>query len=127
MVFSTLVGIYAWAHPYLYAVMEKFPGSGAAGRNFPMNFVEQKIAERNHAREKIDASEKQRQDDTSDGAPKDFLDKLNDSHERDPQRVTPYHIFMMGLSNIVAGSDTTAVSLSSVLYNLLKHLSTLES
>jgi cytochrome P450 len=32
---------------------------------------------------------------------------------------------MMGLSNIIAGSDTTAVSLSSILYNLMKYPRTL--
>ncbi|KIX09183.1 uncharacterized protein Z518_00262 [Rhinocladiella mackenziei CBS 650.93] len=126
MVYSTLAGIYAWAHPYLYAIMERIPGSGAAGRNFLMKFVQQRIAERNHARANLSTSEKQRPLDANDGTPQDFLDKLTDAHERDPQRVTPYHIFMMGLSNIIAGSDTTAVSLSSVLYNLVTHPSVLE-
>lgn len=32
MVYSTLVGIYAWIHPYLYAFLERAPGTGAAGR-----------------------------------------------------------------------------------------------
>lgn len=125
MMYSTLVGIYAWAHPFLYAVLEKLPGSGAAGRTFLMKFVQQKIKDRNSARTKLDASEKQQALNDNDGAPRDFLDKLTDAHERDPQRVTPYHIFMMGISNIVAGSDTTAVSLSSCLYNLVKYPSTM--
>jgi cytochrome P450 len=125
MVYSTLVGIYAWAHPYLYAIMENIPGSGAAGRNFLMQFVQQKITERNQARSEAKMAEKNELRELNDDAPRDFLDKLTDAHERDPQRVTPYHIFMMGLSNIVAGSDTTAVSLSSILYNLITHPSTL--
>lgn len=125
MIYSTLVGIYAWAHPFLYAILEKLPGSGAAGRTFLMKFVQQKIKERNSARAKLDASEKQQPLSDNDGVPRDFLDKLTDAHEHDPQRVTPYHIFMMGLSNIVAGSDTTAVSLSSCLYNLVKYPSTM--
>jgi cytochrome P450 len=125
MVYSTLAGIYAWAHPYLYAIMEKIPGSGAAGRDFLMKFVQQKISERNHARTKLDGDTKQQRLDASGDAPKDFLDKLTDAHERDPQKVTPYHIFMMALSNIVAGSDTTAVSLSSLLYHLVTRPSTL--
>jgi len=33
--------------------------------------------------------------------------------------VTLYHVLMMGLSNIIAGSDTTAISLSSILYHLI--------
>lgn len=125
MVYSTLIGIYAWAHPFLYAILEKLPGSGAAGRTFLMRFVQQKITERNHARMESKKSEKEQAISVNGDAPQDFLDKLSDAHERDPQRVTPYHIFMMGLSNIVAGSDTTAVSLSSCLYNLIKYPSTL--
>ncbi|KAJ1328188.1 benzoate 4-monooxygenase [Microdochium nivale] len=129
MAYSTLVGIYAWAHPYLYAVMEKIPGSGAAGRNYLMGFVRKRIQERNEKRSKIakapppmvsmDAGELSEGGETATAAPRDFLDKLTDAHEQDPRRVTPYHIFMMGLSNIIAGSDTTAISLSSVLYRLI--------
>lgn len=61
------------------------------------------------------------------GTPKDFLDRLMDAHDADPTKVTNYHVFMMGLSNIIAGSDTTAVSLSSVLYHLLRNPHTLSA
>ncbi|RVX69138.1 hypothetical protein B0A52_06852 [Exophiala mesophila] len=122
MMYSTLAGIYSWAHPYLYAIMEKIPGSGAVGRNFLMKFVQQKIAERNQSRDSTKGSVAKLQDQN---APRDFLTKLSDAHERDPEKVTGYHIFMMGLSNIIAGSDTTAVSLSSVLYHLARNPATL--
>lgn len=133
MVYSTLAGIYSWAHPYLYTVMEKIPGSGAVGRNFLMKFVQQKISERNQTRQGAkgctDPEElgqgRQVPGLHNQDAPRDFLAKLSDAHERDPEKVTPYHIFMMGLSNIIAGSDTTAVSLSSVLYHLVKNPATL--
>ncbi|KAF2034608.1 cytochrome protein [Setomelanomma holmii] len=118
MSYSTLVGIYPKLHPYLYAVLEKIPGSGAAGRTYLMSFVQRKIAERNVAREKGNYEPKAKE--LEDGlAPKDFLDKLTDAKEQDPDKVTPYHIFMMGLSNIIAGADTTAVSLSGILYYLI--------
>lgn len=131
MVYSTLVGVYPWAHPWLYAIMEKIPGSGAAGRTFLMQFVRETIRARSEERAKRapgPAKEKQTHvdnDDDDDGdqsensGPQDFLDKLTRAHERDPAKVTPYHIFMMGLSNIIAGSDTTAISLSSMLMHLI--------
>jgi len=45
--------------------------------------------------------------------------------EEKPDKITDYHIFMMGLSNIIAGSDTTAASLSAILYYLLYYPDTL--
>lgn len=118
MVYSTLIGIFPKLHPIIYAVMEQIPGSGAAGRTYLMNFVQRKIDERYRARKQAAYHSQAR---TSDDivAPKDFLDKLADAQQQNPDKVTQYHIFMMGLSNIIAGSDTTAVSLSSVIHNLI--------
>jgi cytochrome P450 len=48
-----------------------------------------------------------------------FLEKMILARDKDPEKVTDYHVFMMGLSNIIAGSDTTAISLSAILYNLV--------
>ena len=116
MVYSTLVGIFPRLHPSLYAIMEKIPGSGAAGRTYLMGFVQKKIDQRAQSKTQVEPIAK-----VSNGqaAPRDFLDKMNDAQRRDPAKVTSYHIFMMGLSNIIAGSDTTAVSLSSVAYYLM--------
>lgn len=116
MVYSTLVGIFPRLHPTLYAIMEKIPGSGAAGRTYLMGFVQKKIDERNMSRKQGEAAIERSEDDAR---PQDFLDKISDAQQRDPEKVTPYHIFMMGLSNIIAGSDTTAVSLSSVAFYLM--------
>jgi cytochrome P450 len=112
MVYSTLVGIFPKLHPTIYAIMEKIPGSGAAGRTYLMKFVQRKIDERRQAKKQGHISNER-------GAPQDFLEKMTRAQEENPEKVTPYHIFMMGLSNIIAGSDTTAVSLSSVIYYLL--------
>ena len=82
-----------------------------------MQFVQRKISERNSLKEK--GEYESREEVGSENAPQDFLDKLMVAQKEKPDKVTPYHIFMMGLSNIIAGSDTTAVSLSSVAYNLI--------
>jgi cytochrome P450 len=115
MIYSTLVGIFPQLHPYLYAIMEKLPKSGPAGRTFLMNFVQRKVDERYEAR-KHGAQPRVEHDSTS---PQDFLDKMVEAREQNPDNVKPVHVFMMGLSNIIAGSDTTAVSLSSIMYYLL--------
>jgi cytochrome P450 len=126
MIYSTLVGIYPKLHPYLYAALEKIPGSGAAGRTYLMSFVQRKIEERDQARK--EGSYEPKSQESEDGkVPQDFLDKLTEAKEQNPDKVTPYHIFMMGLSNIIAGADTTAISLSAVLYYLITSPGTLSN
>jgi cytochrome P450 len=118
MIFSTLSGVYPELYPYMYALMEKLPSSGASGRTYIMGFVQERLKARNEYREKLVADTEKS---NGRGTPKDFLDRLMDANRDDPTRITPYHIFMMGLSNIIAGSDTTAASLTGVFYHLLKN------
>lgn len=117
MVYSTLIGIFPKLHPIIYAIMEKIPGTGAAGRTYLMSFVQRKIDERNAIR-KTGAHNRRALNIDDNVAPQDFLDKMADAQQHNPEKVTPYHLFMMGMSNIIAGSDTTAVSLASVVHNL---------
>ncbi|KAG8162219.1 hypothetical protein KVR01_007984 [Diaporthe batatas] len=44
------------------------------------------------------------------GTTRDFLDRLLDKHEDNPDKTTMYHVFLVGLANINAGSDTTAAT-----------------
>jgi cytochrome P450 len=112
MLYSTLVGVYAFLHPYLYPVLERFPSSGAAGRAYLMRFASGALAQRRAERAR---GKKER----GEGAPEDFVDKMLDMQEV-KQGVTDYHVFALTMSNIIAGSDTTALSVSSVLYHLLR-------
>lgn len=119
MVYSTLVGVYAWAHPYLYRVLEKVPQSGAAGRSYVMDFASGILAERKASRagqKDTTVMQKGRSNDT----PQDFVDKMMDMQQQGKKRITDYHVLALSLSNIFAGSDTTAVSLSSILYHLIR-------
>jgi len=123
MIYSTLVGIYAEWHPRIFGFMSRFEWSGAGARVFLMKFVQARIDARKKEQkgtgggdvEKVGVEE----------GPEDFLDKMLKANKADPKKVTDYHIFMMGLSNIIAGSDTTAVSLSAILYNLVKYPDTM--
>jgi cytochrome P450 len=117
--YGTLAGIYADWHPLIFGIMSRLGMGGASGRMYLMQFVNEKIRQRKE--EKKAGRDVEKMGERDESAPMDFLEKLMVANEQDPERVTPYHVFMMGQSNIIAGSDTTAVSLSAILYNLLKY------
>ena len=118
MVYCTLVGVYDWVHPYLYRVLERFPSTGAAGRAYLMGFAGKALAARQRERAARGMSGEKKSV-SGEGEPEDFVDKMLDLQEKKPS-VTDYHVFALTMSNIVAGSDTTALSVSSVLYHLIR-------
>ncbi|KAF2805108.1 cytochrome P450 [Mytilinidion resinicola] len=51
----------------------------------------------------------------------DILQMLMDVHREKPQEMNDMAVLSMATSNIFAGSDTTAISIGAVLYNLCKY------
>ena len=115
---GTLAGIYAGLHDWLFTLATKFSWSGAKGRVTIAKFVQQQIGERLQSRQGSNAMNGLKETDESQ---EDFLNRLLSLNEQNPEKYTKYHVFMVGLSNIMAGFDTTALSLSAVLYYLLKN------
>lgn len=116
--YSTLVGIVSWLHSWIFYPASKLQLFGAKGRVTTMDFVKRRMAIRDGERqlkEPVDKTKAQ-----AEGVTRDFLDRLLDQHEENPEKTTMYHVFLVGLANINAGSDTTATSLSGILYHLLK-------
>ncbi|PYH41760.1 cytochrome P450 [Aspergillus saccharolyticus JOP 1030-1] len=120
MAYSTLVGIYPEWHPRVYEPLSRFTSTGPAGRSFIMRFVAEKIHQLNEQRKTQPSQQPQQQQDPTPQR-QDFLEKMAIARDKDPEKVTDYHLFMMGNSNIIAGSDTTAISLSAILYHLLRN------
>lgn len=59
-------------------------------------------------------------------ARRDFLSRFLEAHKKDPDFVTSERVLALTVANIFAGSDTTAISLRSVFYFLLKNPDELE-
>lgn len=117
MAYSTLVGIFSSFHPYIFAVTNFFGVGGAAGRTYLAQYVKERIRQRK-AENEVSA---EKAESYADGTPEDFLNKIMTKNKDAPANVTDYHVFMMSMSNIIAGSDTTSISLSAILYYLLKY------
>lgn len=111
--YATLVGIFPSLHRLFFPIKNYLAGNKGAGRAFVISFTEERIREA-HANPKAAAVSE------ADVKTQDFLTKFLAKHASDSDNFTAYHVLSGCVSNMVAGSDTTAISLSAVLYYLLK-------
>ncbi|KAI1209584.1 cytochrome P450 [Annulohypoxylon truncatum] len=113
LIYSTLAGVYPFSHPYLFGAISRFGGGGIG---YVINFTMQSIAEHQAPAKVVDEDEK-----PAPGKSRDFLSKFVARHHKNPDTFTTLHIIQGCAANMVAGSDTTAISLSAILYYLLKN------
>ncbi|PMD27974.1 cytochrome P450 [Hyaloscypha hepaticicola] len=102
------VGVYSEFHRPISKLMRLIRGSG--GDSAFVDFTQSQLQERlaNMDIEKIESKG-------------DFLSKLLSLHADKPEKVTMADVFMACMTNIGAGSDTTGLSLSAVIYYLCKN------
>ncbi|KAF5845957.1 hypothetical protein GGP41_008439 [Bipolaris sorokiniana] len=121
--YATFIGIFSWLHKYLFHIRNWLAGPTGTGRAYVAKFTQDRIAEHQTEQTKgipVDGAEKGK---TS----MDFLTKFFTKNADAPESFTMYHVASGCVSNMVAGSDTTAVTLSAILYYLLKNPCTLET
>lgn len=121
MKWSALTGIYPKLYSWLFYPMARLGLVGIKGRLDLVKFVQNRMAMRAEERKLRDPEKTSLKSQRKEGTPKNFLDRLFDKHEENPEKVTKLHVFLNGLSNITAGSDTTSSTLSGLLYLLLSH------
>jgi len=102
------MGIYPALHPIVYKLAGLFRSKSGLAQEFNANFTQQVIRERKASLQ-----------DKTDGPP-DLLSKFLQAHSERPDYFTDYNIYASCLQNIVAGSDTTSITLSAILYYLCK-------
>lgn len=120
--FSTLMGIYSEWYPLAFKINSYLNGSGAGGRTFVANFAREKIEKHKQAQqeEHLEKGGDVKILDRDGISREPFMTKMIRSHRQDPEKVTDYHLFMVAQSNVIAGFDTTAISLTATMYHLLK-------
>lgn len=107
--YSTFIGILP---PVLHKIMfPLLPTTG--GHGYVGKYTMEQIGTRESLLKSPEIKER-------DGKP-DFVSRFFQIREQDPEKMSKMDIFTMCQSNIGAGSDTTAISLSAIVYNLLKH------
>jgi len=121
--YATLVGFVPWLHPYLFRLrnwVAARKGQGAAGVAYVRQFTMETMAE-HESNSKVVSKEAAENDPEKAVVAQDFLTKWIAKHTANPDAMTKYMVLAGCQSNMVAGSDTTAIGLSSMLYYMLKY------
>lgn len=53
--------------------------------------------------------------------PRDFLSRFQEAHAKDPNFITRERVVALTTANMIAGSDTTGISLRAIFYNLIRN------
>ena len=102
------VGIYNEFHNLIYSVKSKLNGSGlSAIIDFTSEQISNTMTQNQHEKKLSQRN--------------DFTSKLLQMYEADPVAFPLAKVYATALTNIGAGSDTTSVSLSGIMYGLMKH------
>jgi cytochrome P450 len=113
--YATLTGIYARFHRIAFPLRNIIAGKRGAGRAYILSFTMDRITQQQVAREKMLGDTEGKVIATP------FLEKFLIRNGEDSDKFTMDHVLAGCAMNMVAGSDTTAISLSAILYYLLKH------
>jgi cytochrome P450 len=52
---------------------------------------------------------------------RDFLSRFQEAHKKDPDFISEQRVLALTVANMFAGSDTTAISLRAIFYNLIRN------
>lgn len=109
LVYCANVGVYSEWHPWVSKLVKLLPNSGMA---YLQTFTQEQIQNR------LAQAGSEKLVHVGGG---DFLTKLLHMHGDQPDYITMRDVFVGCITNIGAGSDTTSVSLSGILYHLIKN------
>ncbi|KAI0441043.1 cytochrome P450 [Xylaria telfairii] len=121
LVYGSLIGIYSRFHRATFAVLSLLAGKKGAGREFIVRLSSASIKEEQEKRKTGEADNRELI-----GA-EPFLSKFLSKHEADPDKFSMEHVLAGCTANLAAGSDTTGITLSAILYYLFKHPNCLQA
>lgn len=107
--YASILGLIPTWHPYIFRLRNWLAGKKGVCRAY--------VAE-HQAKPKIEPVVGR--EDTNQAQGLDFLTKFYSKYTKEPNSFTSYHIIAGCNHNMIAGSDTTGITLSASLYYLLK-------
>ncbi|KAH6961804.1 cytochrome P450 [Ilyonectria sp. MPI-CAGE-AT-0026] len=113
--YASSIGIYSWMHLFLFAARNWFAGKSGSGIGYVIQFTERLMREHQSKPKHLDIENENTQR-------MDFLSKYEARHRKDPVTYNSWYVLSGCASNMTAGSDTTGISLSAVLFFLMNHL-----
>ncbi|KAI8255633.1 hypothetical protein K4K56_007815 [Colletotrichum sp. SAR 10_98] len=124
LVYMSLAGIFPFVHMYITPILNKVvPGlSMGAKLLYILSFTAKTIEEEKASPKPIIDVESA---ENSVAVGEAFLTKFLAKHSSNTDEFTQWHLLNGCMSNMVAGSDTTGISISAILYNLLKNPDTM--
>ncbi|CAI4212295.1 unnamed protein product [Parascedosporium putredinis] len=119
LAYASIVGVYPQLHPILFPIRNWLAGSQGKGRQYVINYTQQCMSD-HQSKPKAQILEASKASESQMGS-LDFLSKFMQRHSENPDAFSTYHALAGCVSNMVAGSDTTSISLSAILYHVLQN------
>lgn len=110
LLYASRVGVYSFLHPILFWLNMIM---NAKGMGYLLNFIQRIVSTR---MEKPSPNNRD-----NENSPADFITKFQRLRDEDPGKIDRNDIMASAIANISAGSDTTAISLTSVIFHLCKY------
>jgi cytochrome P450 len=82
------------------------------------HFAMKRIAE---TTERTDKTQSNTSDQLNERPRRDFLSRFQEAHDKDPEFIPQDRVLALTVANMIAGSDTTAISLRAIFYNLIRN------
>ncbi|KAF4933384.1 Pisatin demethylase [Colletotrichum fructicola] len=124
LVYMSLAGIFPFVHTYITPILNKLVPNLSMGAKllYILSFTAKTIEEEKASPKPV-LDVKSAEDSVAVGEA--FLTKFLAKHSSNADEFTQWHLLNGCMSNMVAGSDTTGISISAILYNLLKNPDTM--